>query len=188
MNAKTERFNKIECLLFVSGDPVPVIELARVLELGKSETLELVKDMETAYLKEGRGILPFVTEDTVQMISNKAYIALVEELLQPEKVRSVSKSMLETLAVIAYRQPVTRGDIEEVRGVRCDYAMGQLLKLGLIVETGRKDTLGHPALFGTTDKFLRRFGLHSLDELTDFSEFGKGGGPADNEPPEDVEV
>lgn len=184
METKTERFNRIECLLFVSGDPVPVIELARVLECSKAEMQQILREMEENYLAEGRGVLPFVTEDTVQLISNKDYIALVEELLQPEKIRSVSKSMLETLAVVAYRQPVTRGDIEEVRGVRCDYAIGQLLKLGLIVETGRRDTLGHPVLFGTTDKFLRRFGLHSLDELTDFSEFGKSGELSEQEPEE----
>lgn len=173
MEGKNELFNKIECLLFVSGEPVPVIELARVLDCSKTDTLELLKSMEEEYLSMGRGIIPFVTEDTVQMVSNKDYIDLVEDLLQPEKIRTVSKSILETLAVVAYRQPVTRGDIEDVRGVRCDYAIGQLLKLGLIYEVGRKDALGHPALFGTTDKFLRRFGLHSLDELIDFSEFGK---------------
>jgi len=79
--------------------------------------------------------------------------------------------MLETLAVVAYRQPVTRADIEAVRGVRCEYAVGQLQKLGLIAACGHKDTPGRPVLFGTTDKFLRQFGLHSLEELPEFSEF-----------------
>ena len=77
----------------------------------------------------------------------------------------MSDSMMETLSVIAYRQPVTRADIEAVRGVRCEYSVSQLLKQGFICELGRKDCVGRPMLFGTTDAFLRKFGLHSLDEL-----------------------
>lgn len=171
MTDHSAEYAKIECLLFVSGEPVLITELARVLCLSKVETLSLLKNMEADYTAQGRGVLPFVTEDTVQLISNRAYIGLVEDLLQPEKTRSVSKSMLETLAVVAYRQPCTRADIEEVRGVRCEYAVSKLTELGLIAEVGRKDTLGRPALFGTTDTFLRKFGLHSLDELKDFSLF-----------------
>lgn len=81
--------------------------------------------------------------------------------------------MLETLAVVAYRQPVTRADIEAVRGVRCEYAVSQLQKLGLIAAVGRKDAVGKPTLFGTTDRFLRHFGLHSLEELPEFSRFSE---------------
>ncbi|MDO4493282.1 MAG: SMC-Scp complex subunit ScpB [Clostridia bacterium] len=171
MNGNEALYAKIECLLFVSGEPVPVTELARVLGLSKPQTASVLKSMEKEYTASERGVLPFVTEDTVQLISNRAYIGLVEDLLQPEKSRNVSKSMLETLAVVAYRQPCTRADIEEVRGVRCEYAVSKLTELGYITEVGRKDTLGHPVLFGTTDLFLRKFGLHSLDELKDFSDF-----------------
>ena len=85
------------------------------------------------------------------------------------------KHLLETLAIVAYRQPVTRADIEAVRGVRCEYAVTQLQKLGLIVQVGRRDTVGKPALFGTTDQFLRQFGLHSLEELPEFLRFSETG-------------
>ena len=81
--------------------------------------------------------------------------------------------MLETLAIVAYRQPVTRSEIEAVRGVRCEYAVSQLQKLGLIEPVGRRDTVGKPVLLGTTDKFLRKFGLHSLEELPEFSRFSQ---------------
>lgn len=84
--------------------------------------------------------------------------------------KSFSQSMLETLSVIAYRQPVTKADIEAVRGVRCEYAVGQLMKLGMIRELGRKNVVGRPMLLGTTDAFLRHFGIRSLSELPQLSE------------------
>ncbi len=113
----------------------------------------------------GRGVLPYVTETTVQLVTNPAYYEKVVSLLSPPEEKSLSDSVMETLSVIAYRQPVTRADIEAVRGVRCEYSVTQLLKQGLIRELGRKDCVGRPMLFGTTDAFLRKFGLHSLEEL-----------------------
>ena len=166
-------FNTVECLLFVAGDPVPLCELARVLDLPLAWVRTALSEMESAYRGEGRGIQLLVTEETAQLVSNREFIDAVERLLQPEKTRSVSQSMLETLAIVAYRQPVTRADIESVRGVRCEYAVSQLQKLGLITAVGRKDAPGKPVLFGTTDKFLRQFGLHSLDEMPDFSKFSE---------------
>ncbi len=161
--------NQIECMLFAAGDPVSIPELARVLELSNAETHRTVCEMERRFREEERGVQLLVTEETAQLVSNKAYIEQVRLLLQPDETRQASASLLETLAVVAYRQPVTRADIEAVRGVRCDYAVGQLLKLGLITAVGRKDVAGRPALFGTTDRFLRRFGLHSLEELPELS-------------------
>lgn len=105
------------------------------------------------------------TDDTVQLVSNRDYITYVETLLQPEQKKSVSQSILETLAVVAYKQPCTRAEIEAVRGVRCEYAVGQLQKLGLIAAVGRKDVIGKPMLYATTDTFLHKFGLHNLSEL-----------------------
>ena len=90
--------------------------------------------------------------------------------MQPVQSKSFSQSMLETLSVIAYRQPVTKADIEAVRGVRCEYAVGQLMKLGMIRELGRKNVVGRPMLLGTTDAFLRHFGIRSLSELPQLSE------------------
>ena len=98
-------------------------------------------------------------------MTNSEYEKWLIKFLAPPEERTLSDSLMETLSVIAYRQPVTRADIEAVRGVRCEYAVSQLLKQGFIREVGRKDCIGRPMLFGTTDAFLRRFGIHSLDEL-----------------------
>ncbi len=157
--------NIIECLLFVAGEAVPITELARVLALDEPALKTLLYEMEIAYRDEGRGVCLLATDDTVQLVSNRAYVDYVEALLQPEQKRSVSQSILETLAVVAYRQPVTRAEIEAVRGVRCEYAVSQLQRLGLIDAVGRKDVIGRPMLYATTDAFLHKFGLHNLSEL-----------------------
>lgn len=165
--------DRIECMLFVAGDPVAVAELARVLELSVPQTRATLADMERAYSAAGRGVQLLVTAETAQLTSNPAYADDVRQLLRPDEVKSVSQSLLETLAVIAYRQPVTRADVERVRGVRCEYAVSQLAKLGLIREVGRKDAVGRPVLFGTTDRFLRQFGIHSVEEMPEFLRYSK---------------
>ncbi len=175
-NSEVERrllYNRVECMLFVAGDPVAITELARVLGASTAATRALLTGMEKQYRAEGRGVQLLVTRDTAQLSSNSAYVADVQSLLQPDEVKSVSQSLLETLAIIAYRQPVTRADVERVRGVRCDYATSQLVKLGLITEVGRKDAVGRPVLFGTTDKFLRQFGIHTVEEMPEFSRFSQ---------------
>ena len=165
--------HKIECMLFVAGDPVAIAELARVLDLPTPKTRTLLSEMEYSYRVEGRGVQLLVTHDTAQLVSNRDYIEEVKQLVNPDETKNVSQSLLETLAVIAYRQPVTRADVERVRGVRCDYAVTQLQKLGLIVEVGRKDVVGHPTLIGTTDKFLRQFGIHAVDEMPNFLHYSQ---------------
>ncbi|MDO4565514.1 MAG: SMC-Scp complex subunit ScpB [Clostridia bacterium] len=160
--------NRIECILFVSGEPVSFSALALALDADEASVKSALYELECEYRDGERGIQLLSTDRTAQLISNRSYAADVERLLQPEQVRSASRSLLETLAVIAYRQPVTRADIEGVRGVRCEYAVSQLQKLGLIEAVGRKDSIGKPMLFGTTDKFLHKFGLRSLAELPDY--------------------
>lgn len=154
-----------ECMLFVAGEPVLITEIARVLEQDEASVKALLFEMEMNYREEGRGIRLLSTGDTAQLVSNAEYIEYVEALLQPEQKKSVSQSIMETLAVVAYKQPVTRAEIEAVRGVRCEYAISQLQKLGLIAAVGRKDVIGKPMLYATTDTFLHKFGLHNLSEL-----------------------
>ena len=160
-----ERFGAIECILVVSGDPVPIIELQRAIGVTDIEMEHIIRSMEELYKKEKRGVQLFITPETMQLVSNKEYAKYVEELVQPVQAKSFSQAMLETLSVIAYRQPVTRADIEAVRGVRCEYAVSQLMKMGMIRELGRKNVVGRPMLLGTTDAFLRHFGIRSLNEL-----------------------
>lgn len=160
-----ELFSKIECLLFVSGEPIEIKELRTALEMTDIEMRSLLGDMQTLYESEKRGIRLYITDEAVQLVTNPEYIDFVERFFSPPQEKAISQSMLETLAIIAYRQPVTRGDLEAIRGVRCEYAIAQLLKQGLIEERGKRDAVGHPMQFGTTDAFLRFFGICSLSEL-----------------------
>lgn len=163
-----KNYSIIECVLFVSGEPLTFAELMSALDLTQIELQAILQNMDALYREEKRGIQLYITEQSVQMVSNREYSQIVEKLLQPVQTKSFSQSMLETLSVVAYRQPVTRSDIEAVRGVRCDYSVSQLLNMGMIQELGRKDAVGRPMMFGTTDAFLRQFGLRSLRELPRF--------------------
>ena len=177
----------IESILFVSGEPVSLPALQRALDVTELELRGILARMEKQYVESARGIQLYQTADTVQLVSNRRYAKYVEEFLQPVQTKSFSQAMLETLSIVAYKQPVTRNDIEAIRGVRCDYSVSQLLKLGLIQELGRKDAVGRPMLFGTTDAFLRQFGLHALEELPSYETFSveseESGQPEGTEPP-----
>ena len=118
---------------------------------------------------EERGIQLLIFNKKLQFASNKIYTEAVSSVLNPIKERELSKSMLEVAAIIAYKQPVTRIDLEELRG-NSEYAVQKLLELGVIEPVGRKDAVGKPVLFGTTDKFLKRFQIESLDQLPDYEE------------------
>ena len=168
-----ELLHAIECILFVAGDPVYIEELTRLFSADRAHIYGLLKDAEERMCDEGRGVLFSVTESTVQLVSNKAYDDIVVEFLQPAQIKSFSQSMLETLTIVAYRQPVTRSEIDGIRGIRSEYSVTQLIKQGFITECGRKDVVGRPMLFCTTDKFLRKFGLRSLEELPDFEKFSE---------------
>lgn len=156
---------KIESVLFVAGEPVAISALCEGLEEEKEAVLEALEALEQSYIEDNRGLRLLFTDKTAQLTTAPENGEAVEKVLTPIQKRSVSTSMMETLAVVAYKQPVTRGEIEEIRGVRCEYAVTQLQKLGLIAVSGRKDVPGRPLLFVTTDAFLHKFRLHSLEEL-----------------------
>ena len=157
--------SKLESILFTAGEPVPFTVLAEGFGIGEAEVRRKLDELEKQYEAENGGLRIFVTEEGVQLVTNPENAESVSTVLSPVQRKNVSNSLMETLAIIAYKQPVTRGDIEEVRGVRCEYAVEQLLKLGLIARAGRRDVPGRPVLFATTDTFLRQFNLHSLEEL-----------------------
>lgn len=157
--------SKLESILFTAGEPVAFSVLAEGFGIPETEVRRLLDRLEQHYEQGNSGLRVFLTEEGVQLVTNPENAEAVSTVLSPVQRKNVSNSLLETLAIIAYKQPVTRGDIEEVRGVRCEYAVDQLLKLGLIVRAGRKDVPGRPVLFATTDTFLRQFNLHSLEEL-----------------------
>ena len=155
----------IEAILFVAGEPVDVKELQRALEVTEDETYQAISALESDYSYHRRGICLKRFGQHIQLTTRAEYAPYVERLLQPIQKQSLSQSALETLAVVAYRQPVTKLEIEAVRGVKCDYSVQSLVHKGLIEEVGRKDALGRPILYGTTDNFLSHFGLSSLEEL-----------------------
>lgn len=153
----------LEAILFVAGEPVAVSDLAQALEVSEMEIMHAVEALEREC--ERRGVTVRRYGDHLRMETRAEYAPYVERLLQPVQRQSLSQAALETLAVIAYRQPATRGEVEQVRGVKCDYSIQSLLSKGLIREVGRKEALGRPILYGTTDRFLEHFGLSDLRDL-----------------------
>lgn len=159
----------LESILFTMGDSVEISRLATVLEMSNKEVTEVLEGMQKKYEAEDRGISLLWLEDSVQL-STKAdmYEYLIKIAKTPRKM-TLTDTVLETLSIIAYKQPVTRLEIERIRGVSCDHAVNKLLEYDLITELGRLDAPGRPLLFGTTEQFLRCFGVKSLDELPELS-------------------
>ena len=155
----------IEAILFVAGEPVNVKEIQRALEVTEDQTRQAIDALESDYSYHRRGITLKRFGQHIQLSTRAEYAPYVERLLQPIQKQSLSQSALETLAVVAYKQPVTRLEIEAVRGVKCDYSVQSLVNKGLIEEVGRKEALGRPILYGTTDKFLQHFGMETLADL-----------------------
>lgn len=165
--------SKIESILFLAGEPLPLESLYLGLNISRESLLEALSSIQQRYLEQNSGLRLLFTEQTAQLTTNPENASAVENTLTPLQRKSVSASLMETLAVIAYKQPVTRGEIEEIRGVRCEYALSQLEKLKLITVSGRKEQPGRPRLYVTTDSFLHKFRLHSLQELPPFPEEGQ---------------
>lgn len=159
----------IEGILFVSGDSVATKDIQEKLDLTKAELDEAVKTLAAKYGGDS-GVILLKFGGKLQFATNPKYVDAISSVLNPIKEKELSRACLETLAVIAYKQPVTRLEIEDVRGVSSDYTCQILEKNALIEVVGRKDTVGKPLLFGTTEEFLKRFGLESLDALPDYDE------------------
>ena len=156
---------RIEAILFVAGDAVEIRDLARALGQEEKKLQATLKELESEYDFQQRGFMIKRFGDKVQLATRPLYAEDVVRLLQPVQKQSLSQAAMETLAVVAYKQPVTRAEVEQVRGVKCDYSLQSLTAKGLIQEVGRKETIGRPILFGTTDEFLSRFGIESLEDL-----------------------
>lgn len=154
----------IEAILFIVGEPVQINKLSEALEVSELEIIAAIDVLKSKYSNDS-GIHLLYFGNSLQMATNPAYQEQVELLLNPVQKKSLSQASMEVLSIIAYKQPITRSEIEEIRGVKCDYSIMWLLQKGLICEVGRKDTVGRPMLFGTTDLFLRQFGLQSLNDL-----------------------
>ena len=155
----------IEAILFAAGDSVPLARLSLVLGVSEQDVETSVKMLQESYTQQQRGMRILRLEDKVQMCSAPEYASFISKTLEQRKPPVLSQPALETLAVVAYFQPVTRAYIEQVRGVDSSYTVGVLNERGLIEECGRLEVPGRPVLFRTTDVFLRTMGISSLDEL-----------------------
>ena len=159
----------IEAVLFTMGESVEIGKLAELIEESKSKTKKIVYEMKEKLQQSNRGIDIIELGDSFQMCTKtEMYEYLIKIAKSPRKY-VLTDSVLETLSIIAYKQPVTRADIEKVRGVNCDHAINRLLEFNLVTELGRLDAPGRPLLFGTTEEFLRRFGINSLDALPEMN-------------------
>lgn len=155
----------IESILFVAGEPVNISDLAHALDMTVAEIIPVLDELRDDYDRGERGMRLNRFGMSVQLSTRPDYAPYIERLLQPVQKQSLSQAAMETLSIIAYRQPITKTEIEAVRGVKCDYSVQSLLNKGLIEEAGRRETLGRPILYGTTESFLNHFGIESLDAL-----------------------
>ena len=161
--------NVIESVLFVAGEPVLISDLCFKFDVKPKQIEKAVEKLNQKY-DDKSGIKLLCFNNKLQFASNPKYVDYVSSVLNPIRQRNLTKATLETIAIIAYKQPVTRLEIEEIRGVNCDYAINILLEHKLIEIVGRKDAVGKPALFGTTDEFLKRFNISSVADLPDYNE------------------
>ena len=162
-----ERQNEciIEALLFAAGEPVSADQIAKVLEVETIEAVKAVESLKERYDREHRGMQILRLENAFQMTTRPDYYANVQKMYRSGQKISLSETQMETLAIIAYKQPVTKQEIADIRGVQSDAVVNRLVEYNLVMEKGRRKTPGRPVLFGTTDDFLRNFGLASIKDM-----------------------
>ena len=161
--------NIIESIAFVAGEPILVSDLCVKFDVKQKQVEKAVENLKKKY-DENSGIQVLFFNNKIQFSSNSKYVDYVTAVLNPIRQRNLTKATLETIAIVAYKQPVTRLEIEEIRGVNSDYAINVLLEHKLIEIVGRKDTVGKPSLFGTTDEFLKRFDISSVNDLPKYED------------------
>lgn len=156
-------------VLFIAGDGIEREFLAEKLEVSVAEIDKAIDALKKEY-KGDKGIHVITYKNKVQLASNPAYANLISTVLNPIREKSLTRAALETLAIVAYKQPITKLEIEDIRRVNADYAVQVLLDQDMIEVVGRKDAVGKPLMFGTTENFLKRFNLESIADLPDYDE------------------
>ena len=155
----------IETILFASGDEVSLDTLCKILEIDRKTLTSILSNIIDKYNKENRGMQIIQMEDKYQMCTRPEYFEYVAKLYEPKIRTGLSQAAFETLAIVAYKQPITKVYIDEIRGVGSDTSLSKLLEKNFIKEIGRMDAPGRPILYGTTEEFLRSFGFKSIKEL-----------------------
>ena len=160
----------MESMMFTWSEPLEAKMAADVFNITKEEAYECFKELQAEYEQEGRGIVIREVNKAFQFVTREENADYVRRLCTPVKAKKLSQSALEVLAIIAYKQPVTKGEMEAIRGIKCDRVVEGLMNKNLIEEVGRSSAIGRPILYGTTDTFLKNFGFTSLKELPDIED------------------
>ena len=164
MASKTIK-SAIESMMFVWGEPLQVKDIADIFNVDRKDIYNACKELQAEYEEEGRGIVIREVNKSFQFVTRKENREYIERLCTPVRRRRLSQSALETLAIVAYKQPVTKGEIEAIRGIRCDRVLEGLAAKDLVTVVGRSDAVGRPNLYGTTNEFLKQFEFESLKDL-----------------------
>ena len=159
----------VEAILFSMGEAVEIERLAAAVDHDEDTVRKIIRSMMTRYDEEDRGIHLIELDGSFQLCTKPEMYEYLIKVAHIPKKHVLTDVLLETLSIVAYKQPITRAENERVRGVSCDHAVNRLVEFGLIAEVGRMDAPGKPLLFGTTEEFLRSFGVKSLEELPELS-------------------
>ena len=161
----TETEAIVEALLFVHGNQIEIEKISLAIDKGVEETEILLQGLIEKYENEKRGMQIIKINNSYQMTTNAKYFAYIEKAFNNKSKKMLSQTLVETLAIVAYKQPITKAQIEDIRGVNTVHAINKLIEYNLICEKGRLNAVGKPILFGTTDEFLKYFGFDSIDNL-----------------------
>ena len=170
MTSKKTIKSAFESLMFVWGEPLDVKTAAELFNISNKEAYDYFAELKDEYDREGRGIRIREINKSFQLVTSSENVEYIERLCTPVREKRLSQQALEVLAIVAYRQPVTKGEIEAIRGIRCDRVLEGLMKRDLVQEAGRSSAIGRPILYGTTDAFLKHFGFQNLKELPDIED------------------
>ena len=167
---KREQKSIIEGLMFTWGDPLSIKDISEVLEINKKQAEEILNDMVDEFNYDRRGVQILRVKDTYQLGTRPEHFEWIKKLSVPKDNRTLSNAALETLSIIAYKQPIIKSELESIRGVKCDKAISTLIEKKLVKEAGRLEKTGRPRLYATTDDFLKSFGLDSINQLPEIDE------------------
>ena len=170
MNSKKTIKSAFESMMFTWGEPLDAKMAADVFNISKQDAYEYFRELQTEYEQEGRGIVIREVNGAFQFVTREENADYIERLCTPVKAKRLSQSALEVLAIVAYKQPVTKGEIEAIRGIKCDRVMEGLMTKNLVEAVGRSEAIGRPILYGTTDTFLKNFGFTSIKDLPEIDD------------------
>ena len=170
MASKKTIKSAFESMMFTWGEPLDAKTAGDVFDITKNEAYEYFKELQTEYEQEGRGIVIREVNGAFQFVTREENADYIERLCTPVKAKRLSQSALEVLAIVAYKQPVTKGEIEAIRGIKCDRVMEGLMNKNLVEAVGRSEAVGRPVLYGTMDTFLKNFGFASIKELPEIDD------------------